>query len=31
MYPYAEGAKGALDFYGPQNFQYRISAREVKA
>jgi transglutaminase-like putative cysteine protease len=31
MYPYAEGAKGTLDFYDPQNFQYRISAREVKA
>jgi transglutaminase-like putative cysteine protease len=30
MYPYAEGAKGALDYYDPQNFQYRMSAREVK-
>lgn len=31
MYPYAEGAKGALDYYDPQNFQYRMSAREAKA
>ena len=30
MYPYAEGTKGALDYYDPQNFQYRMSAREVK-
>lgn len=29
MYPYAEGAKGVLDYYDPQNFQYRMSAREV--
>jgi len=31
MYPYAEGANGALDYYDPQNFQYRMSAREVGA
>jgi len=31
MYPYAETAKGPLDYYNPQNFQYRISAREVAA
>ena len=31
MYPYAEGAKGPLDYYSPQNFQYRMSAREVTA
>lgn len=31
MYPYAEGAKGPLDYYAPQNFQYRMSAREVSA
>jgi len=30
MYPYAEGTKGALDYYDPQNFRYRMSAREVK-
>ena len=30
MYPYAEGAKGALEYYDPQNFQYRMNAREVK-
>jgi transglutaminase-like putative cysteine protease len=30
MYPYAEGARGALDYYDPQNFQYRMSARELK-
>ncbi|HTS22447.1 MAG TPA: transglutaminase domain-containing protein [Casimicrobiaceae bacterium] len=29
MYPYAEGAKGSLDYYDPQNFQYRMTAREV--
>jgi len=29
MYPYAEGAKGPLDYYNPQNFQYRMSAREI--
>jgi transglutaminase-like putative cysteine protease len=31
MYPYAEGIRGPLDFYDPQNFQYRMTAREVKA
>jgi transglutaminase-like putative cysteine protease len=31
MYPYTETAKGALDYYNPQNFQYRISARELTA
>jgi transglutaminase-like putative cysteine protease len=31
MYPYAEGVKGPLDYYAPDNFQYRMSAREVKA
>lgn len=31
MYPYAETAEGPLDYYNPQNFQYRISAREVTA
>ena len=31
MYPYAETAKGPLDYYNPRNFQYRISAREVTA
>jgi len=31
MYPYAEGAKGPLDYYDAQNFQYRMSARELKA
>jgi transglutaminase-like putative cysteine protease len=31
MYPYAETAKGALDFYDPSNFQYRMSSREIKA
>jgi transglutaminase-like putative cysteine protease len=29
MYPYAETAKGPLDYYNPQNFQYRMTAREV--
>ena len=29
MYPYAETAKGLLDYYNPQNFQYRMSAKEV--
>ncbi len=24
MYPYAEGAKGPLDYYDPDNFQYRM-------
>src|SRR5450631_1718516 len=31
MYPYAETTKGPLDYYNPQNFQYRMSAREVQA
>jgi hypothetical protein len=31
MYPYAEGAKGPLDYYDPDNFQYRMSVREVNA
>ena len=31
MYPYAEGARGALDYYAPQNFKYQMSARELKA
>jgi len=31
MYPYAEGAKGALDYYAPQNFKYQMTARELKA
>jgi hypothetical protein len=31
MYPYAEGSKGPLDYYSPENFQYRMSAREIKA
>ncbi len=31
MYPYAEGGRGALDYYDPQNFQYRMSAREIVA
>jgi transglutaminase-like putative cysteine protease len=30
MYPYAEGAKGPLDYYDPQNFQYRMTAREIQ-
>ncbi len=30
MYPYAETAKGPLNYYNPQNFQYRMSARELK-
>jgi len=30
IYPYAEGAKGALEYYDPQNFQYSMNAREVK-
>jgi len=29
MYPYAETAKGALDYYDAQNFQYRMSSREL--
>jgi transglutaminase-like putative cysteine protease len=31
MYPYAEGAKGPLDYYAPENFQYRMTAREISA
>jgi transglutaminase-like putative cysteine protease len=31
MYPYAEGAKGPLDYYAPDNFQYKMSAREIGA
>jgi len=31
MYPYAETAKGPLDYYDPQNFQYRMTAREIRA
>jgi len=31
MYPYAEGAKGPLDYYDPQNFQYRMTAREISS
>ena len=31
MYPYAETAKGTLDYYNPQDFQYRMTSREVKA
>jgi hypothetical protein len=31
MYPYAETTKGPLDYYSPQNFQYKMSAREVTA
>jgi transglutaminase-like putative cysteine protease len=31
MYPYAEGAKGLLDYYDPANFQYRMTAKEVTA
>jgi transglutaminase-like putative cysteine protease len=31
MYPYAEGVKGPLDYYDPQNFLYRMTAREIKA
>ena len=31
MYPYAEGSRGRLDYYDPDNFQYRISAKEIKA
>ena len=30
MYPYAEATRGTLDYYDPQNFEYRMSAREVK-
>ena len=30
MYPYAESAKGPLDYYDPQNFQYQMNAHEVK-
>jgi transglutaminase-like putative cysteine protease len=31
MYPYAEGFKGPLDYYAPENFQYRMTSREVTA
>jgi transglutaminase-like putative cysteine protease len=31
MYPYAEGAKGPLDYYDADNFQYRMNVREVNA
>jgi transglutaminase-like putative cysteine protease len=31
MYPYAETVKGPLDYYDPQNFQYRMNSREIKA
>ena len=31
MYPYAEGVKGPLDYYAPDNFQYKMTAREVRA
>ena len=31
MYPYAEGAKGPLDYYSPQDFKYQMTTREVKA
>jgi len=31
MYPYAEGARGILDYYDPENFQYRMTARELRA
>jgi len=31
MYPYAEGARGILDYYDPQNFQYRMTAHELSA
>jgi transglutaminase-like putative cysteine protease len=31
MYPYAEGAKGPLDYYAPQNFKYQMTTREVKS
>ena len=31
MYPYAETAKGVLDWYDAGNFQYRMTAREIKA
>ena len=31
MYPYAETRKGVLDYYDAQNFQYRITSREVPA
>ena len=29
MYPYAETRKGTLDYYDPQNFQYRMTSREM--
>jgi transglutaminase-like putative cysteine protease len=31
MYPYAETAKGVLDYYDAQNFQYRMSSREIQS
>jgi transglutaminase-like putative cysteine protease len=31
MYPYAEGRRGALDYYDPQDFRYSIVARERTA
>jgi transglutaminase-like putative cysteine protease len=31
MYPYAEGKRGTLDYYDPQNFQYKMTSREIKA
>jgi transglutaminase-like putative cysteine protease len=31
MYPYAETANGTPDYYNPQDFQYRMTSREVKA
>ncbi|MET1083872.1 MAG: transglutaminase-like domain-containing protein [Burkholderiales bacterium] len=31
MYPYAEGAKGVLDYYTPQSFKYQMTAREAKS
>jgi transglutaminase-like putative cysteine protease len=31
MYPYAETARGPLDYYNPYNFQYRMTARPVTA
>jgi transglutaminase-like putative cysteine protease len=30
MYPYAEGAKGLLDYYDPKNFHYHMSVRELQ-
>jgi transglutaminase-like putative cysteine protease len=31
MYPYAEGPRGPLDYYAPQNFKYQMTARELTA